>query len=406
MNSRTVTTGEPVMWDGILRGHGYRKEATGMNGGIFLIQSGGDLVEMKEQPYDTEAVLQQLLAKYPNLLAGDQMDGAAPRRWLLISREMGVPSEAEGGDRWSLDHLFLDQDAIPTLIEVKRSSDTRIRREVVGQMLDYAANAVVYWPVEAIRVRFEEDCRQRGVDPTKEIETLLGPDGDPEGFWQRVKTNLQAGRVRMVFVADVIPSELRRIVEFLNGQMDPAEVLAVEIRQFVGQGLKTLVPRVIGQTVEAERKKGGSGSGEKRWDESSFFEDLRQRRGDKEGEVARTILAWAKKSVPRIWWGKGSKDGSFSPILDYKDEEHFVTSVWTYGRAEIPFQWMLTRKPFDAEAKRLELRDRLNRIPGVEISTDAISRRPSIPLAVLTDDAALKAFLGVLDWYVAEVKAA
>ena len=43
-----------------------------MSGGIFLIQSGGDLVEMKEQPYDTEAVLQELLARYPNLLAGDQ----------------------------------------------------------------------------------------------------------------------------------------------------------------------------------------------------------------------------------------------------------------------------------------------------------------------------------------------
>jgi hypothetical protein len=214
-----------------------------MSGGIFLIQSGGDLVEMKEQPYDSEAVLQELLAKYPNLLAGDQMDGAAPRRWLLVSREMGVPSEEEGGDRWSLDHLFLDQDAIPTLIEVKRSSDTRIRREVVGQMLDYAANAVVYWPVEAIRARFEEACRQRGSEPEKEIETLVGPGAGVEDFWQRVKTNLQAGRVRMVFVADAIPSELRRIVEFLNGQMDPAEVLAVEIKQFLGQGLKTLVRR-------------------------------------------------------------------------------------------------------------------------------------------------------------------
>jgi hypothetical protein len=60
-----------------------------MSGGIFLIQSGG-LVEMTEQPYDTEAVLQDLLAKYPNLLAGDQMDGAALRRWLLVKREMGI----------------------------------------------------------------------------------------------------------------------------------------------------------------------------------------------------------------------------------------------------------------------------------------------------------------------------
>jgi hypothetical protein len=37
--------------------------------------------------------------------------------------------------------------------------------------------------------------------------------------------------------------------------MDPAEVLAVEIRQYSGTGLKTLVPRVIGQTAKAITKK-------------------------------------------------------------------------------------------------------------------------------------------------------
>lgn len=49
---------------------------------------------------------------------------------------------------------FLDQRAIPTIIEVKRSTNTEIRRKIVGQMLDYAANAVVYWPVEYMRQRF------------------------------------------------------------------------------------------------------------------------------------------------------------------------------------------------------------------------------------------------------------
>ena len=375
-----------------------------MSSGIFLIQSGGDLVEMKEEPYATEDVLQELLVKYPNLLAGDQMDESAPRRWLLISREMGVPSEEEGSDRWSVDHLFLDQDAIPTLIEVKRSSDTRIRREVVGQMLDYAANAVVYWPVETIRARFEETCRQRCADPVKEIEILVGPGAGIEEFWLRVKTNLQAGRIRMVFVADVIPPELRRIVEFLNGQMDPAEVLAVEIRQFVGQGLKTLVPRLIGQTVEAERKKGGSRPAEKQWDEPSFFQNLQERRGERAAEAARAILKWAKKSVTRIWWGKGSKDGSFIPVQGPKDQGQVVVSVWTYGTVEIPFQYMLKRKPFDNEAKRVELLNRLNEIPGVEIPADAINRRPNIQLAVLAEDGAMAKFVSVLDWYVSEVK--
>lgn len=38
----------------------------------------------------------------------------------------------------------------------------------------------------------------------------------------------------MVFVVDLIPNELKTIVEFLNEQMDPADVLAVEINQYIG----------------------------------------------------------------------------------------------------------------------------------------------------------------------------
>ncbi len=112
---------------------------------IFLLR-GDELVEMRQQPYDSESVLQTLLEKYPHLLAGEQI-AERPLRWLLIKREAGVPAHEGGGGRWSLDHLFVDQDAVPTLVEVKRSDDTRIRREVVGQMLDYAANGIVYWPL-------------------------------------------------------------------------------------------------------------------------------------------------------------------------------------------------------------------------------------------------------------------
>jgi hypothetical protein len=133
-----------------------------MNPGIFLIQDNDELVEMNEQLYDSEDLLQTLLAKYPSLLAGSQIDAKAPRKWLLIGREFGVPSEEGGADQWSLDHLFLDQDAIPTIVEVKRSTNTTIRREIVGQMLDYAANAVVYWPVDRICSRFEVSSERQG----------------------------------------------------------------------------------------------------------------------------------------------------------------------------------------------------------------------------------------------------
>jgi hypothetical protein len=60
-----------------------------------------------------------------------------------------------------------------------------------------------------------------------------------------------------VFIADEILQELRRIIEFLNGNMSSVEVLGIEIKQYVNgdTGLKTLVPRVVGHTAEAQRIK-------------------------------------------------------------------------------------------------------------------------------------------------------
>jgi len=111
--------------------------------GIFMIDQDGRLLEMAATRYASEGVLQDLLAAHPDLLAGGLMDPSSPRRFLLIEREAGIPRSEGGPDHFSLDHLFLDQDAVPTLVEVKRRADTRIRRELVGRMLDYAANGVV-----------------------------------------------------------------------------------------------------------------------------------------------------------------------------------------------------------------------------------------------------------------------
>ncbi|HUU96213.1 MAG TPA: hypothetical protein VM487_10770, partial [Phycisphaerae bacterium] len=92
---------------------------------------------------------------------------------VLISRELGVPDEEEGSDRWSLDHLFVDRHAMPTLVEVKRRTDTRLRREVVGQMLDYAAQGAAHWSVESLTRAFKESCEER-----RKAEADIGPDKD------------------------------------------------------------------------------------------------------------------------------------------------------------------------------------------------------------------------------------
>ena len=139
-----------------------------------------------------------------------------------------MPAETDGGGRWSLDHLFLDQDGIPTFVEVKRSTDTRIRREVIGQMLDYAANGVAYWPVESIRAMYEARVQAAGLDAVATLAEFLGPSSDPEALWASVKVNLQAGRVRLVFVADEIPPQIRHELKKLE-QRDARRRTGLEV---------------------------------------------------------------------------------------------------------------------------------------------------------------------------------
>jgi len=372
-----------------------------VSGGIFLLRGDDDLVPMVETAYDSEDVLQALLAKFPDLLAGDQLAGDVPRRWLLVGREAALPAEEDGGGRWSVDHLFLDQDGVPTLVEVKRSSDTRIRREVIGQMLDYAANAVVYWPIETLRTVYERRCEREGRDPDTELAAVLEIGGDAETFWGQAGANLKAGRIRLVFVADEIPRELRRVVEFLNEQMT-AEVIAIEVKQYVGDGMRTLVPRVIGQTAAAETRKA---RGEHRqWDEASFFAELEAKHGPAEAAVARELLEWARVQLPRFTWGKGKVDGSFIPVLDYEGRAYYPLGVYTDGRLEIQFQW-LTAPPFDDLELRREFLGRLNEIPGVSFPEDAITRRPRIKLSLLAaDPAALESLKAALDWFCETVR--
>ena len=222
---------------------------------IFLLNNNGELVEMKESHYLTEDDFQKLLADYPNVISGDQIDKENPRRWLLISREMGVADSQLSKNRWSLDHLFIDQDGIPTLVEVKRSSDTRLRREVIGQILDYAANAVSYWSIDEIVSKYQQTCEITNQDSEKILDTFLGDSFFKDKFWETVDTNLRSGKIRLLLVADVIPKEMQRIIEFLNEQMSPCEILGMEIKQFLGQDLRTLVPRIIGSTVTQKIKK-------------------------------------------------------------------------------------------------------------------------------------------------------
>ena len=227
---------------------------------IYLVSDGGDLQRVPRHHYESEDLLQTLIEKYPEVLAGDQMGADEAVRLVLVKREAGVPDGEGASARWSVDHLLLDQHGVPTLVEVKRSSDTRIRREVIGQLLEYAANIDVYWPSDRIRSLAVE--QHGGSDELDRaiLELLnLDPENDAtdnvESYWSQVEENLHNGKLRLLFVADELPREVRRIIEFLNSKMNDVEVLGVELRQYVGDKLRAMVPRVIGQTEATRRAK-------------------------------------------------------------------------------------------------------------------------------------------------------
>ena len=271
---------------------------------IFLLKDSGDLEKVPMRPYDSEDLLQSLIAEHPELLAGDQINPDDPVRWILIKREAGVPGGEQQGARWATDHLLLDQNAIPTFVETKRSSDTRIRREMVGQMLDYAANAQRYWPADHIRSmaviqQGGPEAADAAMVKLLDLESTENIATEIEAYWAKVEQNLHDGRVRLIFVADRLPAELRRIIEFLNDQMDKAEVLGIELVQYAGSDIKALVPRLIGQTEMIRQKKQTGGPRKIRLNLEAFLDrcpvDTR--------DFFRKAITESQERGMQVYWG-------------------------------------------------------------------------------------------------------
>ena len=299
---------------------------------IYVRSPAGGLEPMQEEPFLTEDELQELIANHPELLDGEQMRPDNPRRWILVTREKGIADSSGDGARWALDLLVVDQDAMPTLVEVKRGSNSDVRRVVVGQLLEYAANAATTWSSDELRACFEATASDRGLDPARELGKLLGSEEpDADAFWEDVETNLVARRLRLLFVADDIPDELECIVLFLNGSMPDVEVLAVEVKQFRSESGQTLVPRVIGRSAATKHRRTEPRRVHTR---DSFLAEFSV---TKEKDIATRLLDAAEESGGRLHWGSsGVSLRGRCPLW-----QHPVTVAWLYPPGTQG--WMKTR---------------------------------------------------------------
>ncbi len=284
--------------------------------------------------------LQRLLEFNPDLIPGDQINPDAPRRWLVVKREMPVPDPSTGDNRWSIDLFFVDQDAMPTFIECKRYNDTRAKREVVGQMLEYAANGHYYWSKDEIRTYAEQVAEKNNLSLEEEIKRLQPEEPESvDEFFQHVQNNLREGQVRLVFFLEESSPELKSVVDFLNKQMERSEVLLVEARQYEHSGTKIVTPILFGYTEEARQVKKTVSvvTGQRRkWDKESFFNDARERLTEKEVDAIKQLLNKSQELKCELSWGTGKASGSFSAKWPHLGT-YSVYSVFSDGRITVNY---------------------------------------------------------------------
>lgn len=331
---------------------------------------------------DEERELQLILEKNPDLLPGEQIAPDDPRRWLQIAREMPVPDPSTGTDRWSIDFFFVDQSAVPTFIECKRFEDTRSRREVVGQMLEYAANGHYYWDKEMIRDLAEKSAQKNGISLEESIHKLQ-PDQEiaVDIFFEQVENNLREGQVRLVFFLEEAPMELKSVVDFLNKQMERSEVLLVEARQYKHKDMKIVVPTLFGYTEEARRVKRTitiTDGKRKKWDYSSFFADARARLPEKSVKAIEKLFIECKSLSADIVWGTGKTAGSFLVRWPHICPRTALT-VFSHGRMELYFGALKGSER--AESFRDSLKDLVVNKLGLNVPDDYQNRYPTYQIA-------------------------
>ncbi len=363
----------------------------------------GKLIEMTKRRYDAEDVLQSLIATYPDLLAGED-DPSERTRLVLIEREVSIADSPDAAGRWSLDHLFVDQDGVPTLVEVKRSSDTRIRREVVGQMLEYAANGPRYWPPGSVRAHFEARCSREGDEPAEVLRRTFGGELAVEAWWTTVDTNLREGTLRLLFVADEISQELKAIIEFLNEQMVRTRVLGVELPQFADEtgSHRMFVPGVIGLSERAESVK--TVRKWRRWTAEEWRERHAELAEPEDVAVTRQLVAWADPRDVDVAFGTAMNNPSMKFERRIGGRSLGVVRLYTDGSVEINFGHLPA--PFNDLAGWRQLAERLEQIEGLKIPPERLGRFPTFPSSLLRREEQLARFTETMEWAFGEMERA
>jgi hypothetical protein len=136
------------------------------------------------------------------------------------------------------------------------------------------------------------------------------------------------------------------------------------------------------------------------WNRTFVLEAIERSKGSRDAAVAQRIIDWVEgHALLEAGFGGGARMGSFKAGVTDRSGWRSCFDIWTYGKVEILFKYMLGRPPFDELERRRGLQERLNAIQGVRIADEDLTMRPNIALEVLQDEANLSEFFEVISWW-------
>ena len=201
------------------------------------LQSGGNAV--------SEADIQALVHAHPACLPIAEIDpmfsGPVP-----ICTELNTIARA-------IDIFMVTPSGLPVLVECKLWRNPEGRREVVGQILDYAKE-LSRWSSSDLQREVSRRLKRDG-NPLLEMVQAVDPEVDERQFNDALTANLRRGRFLLLIVGDGIREGVEAIAEYLQRHAGLHFSLGlVELPiYFMPNGDRLVAPRVLARTTIVTR---------------------------------------------------------------------------------------------------------------------------------------------------------
>jgi hypothetical protein len=152
----------------------------------------------------SEACIQELVHKHPACLPIAEIDAmfSAP---VPICTELNTPAGA-------IDNFMVTPSGLPVLVECKLWRNPEGRREVVGQILDYAKE-LSRWSSSDLQREVNRRLKRDG-NPLLEMVRAVDPEIDEIQFNDALTANLRRGRFLLLIVGDGIREGVEAIAEY------------------------------------------------------------------------------------------------------------------------------------------------------------------------------------------------